>query len=176
MKFKHFTLLPCLLFAVTCLAQTAPPPDNPTPGTTTSFSMNLTPVTLPGNHTTLTGVSSGIAFTVTPKLDIKDLNLAGSGFQYYSAGFNYRLPMISEALNNASPNVNFLAFQPYVQATAGAVYAGGSSTSHWGFTAGGGVDYYVNNTWSFGGEADYAKFPGYNNNALILQFGPKLHF
>jgi hypothetical protein len=153
-----------------------PPSPNPTPGTETSFTMNLTPVTLPNNRTTLTGVASGIAFTITPSLDVKELNLASSNLQYYSGGFNYRLPMITKALNNVSPNVNFLALQFYAQATVGALYSNGGSTSHWGLTAGGGVDYYINNAWSFGGEADYFKFPTYKNNGLMLFVGPKLHF
>lgn len=163
-----------LSLAIAGLAQ-VPNPD-PAPGTSTSFTMNLTPVTLPGNKTTLTGVSSGIAFTVTPNFDVKELNLNSSGDSYYGFGANYRLPIISTALNNVSPNINFLAFQFYLNGTVGANYGPGATQSHWSETVGGGVDYYINNTWSFGGEADYAHLVGYNNKALILFIGPKLHF
>lgn len=173
---KLFHILAVLLFAALSYAQSGPPSPDPTPGSTTSFAMNLTPVTLPGGHTTLAGISSGVAFTISPNFDVKNLNIAASNLQYYSAGFNYRLPVISKALNNVSPNINFLAFQPYVNATVGADYAYGQSSSHYALTAGGGVDYYLNNTWSFGAEADYAKFPGFNNNTVLIFFGPKWHF
>lgn len=182
MKLKTFAVVSLLLVATLCLGQApAPAPVTPTPSqpvdTSTSFTINLTPITLPGGHTSVTGVESGMSLKLTPTFDIRESNLTGSGLQFYGAGANYHLPFLSKALNNASPNVNGLLFDFYLTGTIGTVLTPSSPAGgHWGERVGGGVNYSLNNTWSLGAEVQYAKFPGYSNNTYTVAVGPQVHF
>jgi hypothetical protein len=166
-----------VLIALCSLSFAQVPNPDPAPGSNTTFSLNLTPVTLPGGHQSVTGVESGIALTITPSFDIKEMNLNNSSFGFYGGGFNYRLPVLSTALNNASPNINGLAFQFYLTGSVGAITAvGGPTGGHWGELVGGGADYFLNNAWSLGAEVQYARLPGYANNTYLVSIGPKIHF
>ncbi len=162
-----------LTLSVCALAQVPSP--NPPVGTTTSWSATFSEVQIPNSKSSFIGTSNELAFTVTPNFDIKQENIVGAGLQYYGFGANYRLPVISEALNNASPTINFLAFDFSLEATIGAAYSNGNN-GKWAETFGGGVDYYLNNTWSLGAKIDYLKFPGYCNNCYAVYLNPKIHW
>lgn len=159
-------------------AQTAP--SSPAINT---FSLNATPISLPGNHSTVAGVDAGMTLTLTSNFDLRDDNvLSGDGFmQYFGGGFNYRLPAVSKWLNNASPNLNGYDFQFYLTGSAGIDRVGvntAATTQHYAFLAGGGVNYMIagSNTWALGAEVQYAKLPGYNNNTVVVKVGPSVHF
>ena len=179
---KKTLVIPFLAFALSlaAFAQTpAPPAPAPAPSafSSTTFAINLTPVTLPGGKTSVTGTVNGAAVTITPNFDAKNFNLISTTFNYFSFGGNYRLPALSKWLNNVSPTINGLNVQFYLTGTVGAVKVlGGPQGGHWGETVGGGVNYAVNGALGLGAEAQYAKLPGYANNTWLVAFGPNFHF
>lgn len=180
MKLRTFALVSLVMAAALCFAQ-APAPVASTPpdpiDTSTSFTINLTPITLPGGHTSVTGIESGMSLKLTQNLDLRESNLTGSGLQFYGGGANYHLPFLSKALNGVSPNVNGLLFDFYLTGTIGTVLTPTSPAGgHWGERIGGGVNYSLNNTWSLGAEIQYAKLPGYANNTYTVAIGPQIHF
>lgn len=153
-----------------------PPPSAP-PDTSTSFTVNLTPITLPGGHTSVAGIESGMSLKLTTNFDARESNLTGSGLQFYGGGFNYHLPFLSKILNNASPNINGLLFDFYLTGTVGTVLTpSGPAGGHWAERIGGGFNYSLNQTWSLGTEIQYFKAPGYANNTYTVAVGPQIHF
>jgi hypothetical protein len=143
---------------------------------TTTFSINLTPLVLPGGKASVAGMESGVALTVTPNLDLRELNLTGSSFNFFGAGANYRFPAVSRFIGNHTL-LNGLDFQFYGTGTVGVVNAlNGPAGGHWGEMVGGGVNYSINGVWSLGAELQYAKLPGYANNTYTVAIGPQIHF
>ncbi len=146
------------------------------------WSATTSVLSLPGNHQTIAASDSGLAFTPTPNLDIFDRNLIASDstMKYFAGGANYRIAWLNKKLDSISPNVNFLRVQTFVTASAGIeqVSLAGVTKNHYGFTAGGGANYMLNQSgsWTLGGSVEWAKFPGYQNNGLIVKFGPTFHF
>lgn len=179
---KTITLLAVLLFSFAALGQTpANPPvaSNPTTpvDSSTSFTVNLTPITLPGGHSSVAGIESGMTLKLTNNFDVRESNLTSTGLQFYGAGLNYHLPFLSTKLNNVSPNINGLLFDFYLTGTVGTVLTPTSPAGgHWGERVGGGFDYSLNGTWSLGAEVQYFKAPGYANNTYTVALGPKIHF
>ena len=150
-------------------------------GQTQTFSLSLSPISLPGNKQTVVGTDSGFTFSPTAKLDLREDNILapGQNFQGFFGGFNYRLPILQTKLNNASPNVNFLRFQFYLTASAGIDRITLAETrQHYAFLAGGGLLYDLtgSGTWTLGAEVRYAKFPGLSNSTAVVAAGPALHF
>jgi hypothetical protein len=146
-----------------------------------SFALTLTPVSLPGNHQTVAGTEAGMSFAPTPNFELYDDNILapGQNFRYFGGGFRYYLPVLSQKLNNASPNVNGFRFRFALEAGAGVDrITQPVPTQHYGFTAGGRVEYDLTNsgTWTMGADVRYAKFPGLNNNTAIVSLGPAVHF
>lgn len=167
----------CLSFFA--FGQNAPVASNPTTpvDASTSFTIGLTPITLPGGHTSVAGIESGMSLKLTKNFDVRETNLAGAGLQFYGGGFNYHLPFLSAKLNNASPSLNGLLFDFYLTGAVGSVLTPNSPAGgHWGERIGGGMDYSLNGTWSLGAEIQYAKFPGYANNTYTVALGPRVHF
>jgi len=146
------------------------------------WSATTSVLSLPGNHQTIAASDSGIAFTPTPNLDVLDRNLLSTdgALRYFGGGVNYRIAWLNKKLDTISPNVNFLRVQTFVTASAGIaqVTLAGVTKNHYGFMAGGGVNYMLtqNGSWTLGGSVEWAKFPGYQNNGLIVKFGPTFHF
>jgi hypothetical protein len=148
-----------------------------------TFSLTAQPIALPGNHQTVAGTVAGMTFTPTTNFDLREDNVIvpGQNFQGYFGGFNYRLPVISTAVNNISPNLNGYRFQFYLTGSAGVSIVsppGGTSASHYAFLAGGGITYDITQSGSFalGVEVRYAKLPGLANNTAIVSLGPSWHF
>lgn len=146
--------------------------------TVNSFSVTTSAISLPNGKDTLVGTDAGIALVVTPNISIFERNILGSGnaFQFFGGGAQYNFPVLSTKLNNASVNLDGMRFQFFGKGSAGLVKV--PMGNHYGFTAGGGVNYDLTGkgTWSFGGSIEYAKFPGYVNNTFIVEAGPALHF
>lgn len=158
-------------------APAAPATPAPVAAPTTNFTITLAPVTLPGGKASVAGTESGLALTVTPNFDIKEINLVSSGLEYFGGGFNYRLPVLSTALNNASANLNGLQFQFTLEGSVGTIRTPtGPPSGHWGALVGGSITYAINGTWNLGAEIQYAKLPGYANNTYTVAFGPNFHF
>jgi hypothetical protein len=169
-------ILPLFLFlaALPVFAQT-----QPAPSPVNTFALALSPISLPGNKQTVVGTASGATFTPTANFDVREDNLLASGFQFFGGGFNYRLPVLQTKLNNASPNLNGFRFQFYLTGTVGVDrITVGQTAQHYAFLAGGGVNYDLtgSGTWTLGGEVRYAKFPGLNNNTVVVALGPAIHF
>lgn len=148
---------------------------------TNTFSLSLSPISLPGGKQTVAGTEAGATLTVTNNLDLGNVDILapGSNFQYFAGKFNYRLPVLQTKLNNASPNLDGFRFGFYVTGSAGIDRITGPVTAqHYGFTAGMGLNYDLTGkgTWTFGGEVQYAKFPGLANNTYLISVGPAIHF
>lgn len=166
-----FAFAALCLFAVSALGQTQQPGLN-------SFSLALSPISLPGAHQTVAGTEAGMTLNITNSLALVDQNIIapGDNFQFYGGGAQYTFKALSTKLNNASPNLNGLAFQFGLKATAGVDRLTAINAQHWGFTAGGFVNYAINGTWAFGGEVLYGHFPGFNQRAVLVSVGPQIHF
>jgi hypothetical protein len=148
---------------------------------TNTFSFNLTPISLPGGKQTVAGTAAGMTFSPTPNFDLREDTIIapGQNFQAFMGGVNYRLPVISTKLNNASPNVDGSRFQFYVTASVGIDRITlGDTRQHYAFLAGGGINYDLTGSgkWTMGGEVRYAKFPGLLNNTVVVSLGPSIHF
>lgn len=166
-----------LLFALLVLVMPVPVFAQSTPFST--FSINLDPVSLPGNKQTVAGTEGGTMLRFTPNngIGLQTIFAPGDNFQYYSGRYDRHIPYLSNKLQNASPTLNGYKFDFGVTASAGVVrITGPASTQHYGFTGGGFVNYYVNNTWSLGAEVQYAKFPGLNNSTFTVALDPAVHF
>lgn len=136
---------------------------------TQTWSVQTSAVALPGGKNSIAGTDAGIMFTPSPNLDLFDRNLLSSDqtLEYYAGGENYRFPAISVAANNSSQNVNFLRVQFFQTASFGIARV--ENVNHYGFTAGGGLNYQLTSggAWTLGAKAEYAHFPDYAGKAII---------
>ena len=172
-RFVREILISVIVFALSPLAalsQEKPPVQ--------TFSFTAETVALPGGGKTVAGTVAGVTLRATANFSLRQDNILanGSDFHGYFGGFNYDLPVLGKKLDNASPNLNGARFHFYLTASAGAGQV--ARKQHYAFLAGGGVYYDLTNsgTWTFGGEARYAKLPGLANNTAIVTAGPALHF
>ena len=137
-----------------------------------TFTLNASPISLPGIGTTVAGSDSGFKFQATMNFALREDNITASGFQFYGGGFNYALAALSNKLNNISPNLNGLQFSFYITGSAGVdrITSLPTAAQHYAFMGGGGFLYRLSTTsaWATGIEVKYAKFPGYNNNTFVV--------
>lgn len=171
-KFRFaLALVAGLLLAGAAFGQTS------TPGVQT-FSLTSSAVSLPGGGKTVVATDVGLTFNVTTNFQLRSDNIlaSDSSFRGYFGGFNYFLPVFSSKLNGSSPNLNGARFHFFITGSAGVDQAFGKQ--HYAFLGGGGVfyDLTASGSWTFGGEARYAKLPGYANNTAIVSVGPAFHF
>lgn len=160
-----------LLVSVAAFGQTSPSPFN-------TFSMNLAPVSLPGNHQTVAGTAAGADLTLTPNFDVGNLDIIapGQNFQYFAGHFNRRIPQLANYFNNHSTQ-NMLKFQFGVTGSVGIDRLTATGRQHFGATGGGFVNYSLGGgRYSLGAEVQYAKFPGLANNTFIVSLDPAIHF
>jgi hypothetical protein len=171
-KFLILTLFVILALALGSFAQTAPP--------THTFTLALSPISLPGNHQTVAGTEAGTMFNVTPNnnFGMVTVQAPAQAFQYYAGRYERSLPFLANALNNASPNLNFLKFQFGVIATVGVTRITSVDRQHFGYTGGGYVNYSIDQGghYSLGAEIQYARFPGLANNTWTVSLDPAVHF
>lgn len=165
----------CLIAVSFCLSITAFAQDTPF----STFSVTTAAISLPGGKSTVAGTEAGAMLRVTQNTSIGTMNVISPGtLSYYSGRFEQHIPFLSKKLNGISPTINGLQFDIGVTGSAGIVRVplGSDFKQHYGFTGGIFVNYYLNKTWSLGVEAQYAKFPGYNNNTATVAFSPAIHF
>lgn len=160
-----------LLMPFAVLAQSAPAP----------FSLMAQPIALPGGHQTVDGSISGLSVGITQNFELREDNLIApaSNLQGFFGGFNYYLPVLSQKLNNLSPQLNGTRFQFYLSASVGQDrLTGAHQSQHYAFLAGGGLRYDLTASghYSLGAEVRYAKLPGLANNTAIVSVGPSIHF
>jgi hypothetical protein len=172
-----FLAMLCLFCAIDSFGQSLPV------GSTSTFTMSSTAVSLPGGKSTVAGTDTQMLLNITPSFSLRDSNFIspiGNGFQYFGGGFRYNLNNLSKNLNNMSTTLNGFRFQFYFTGTVGVdrVTVSNTTKQHYGTTIGGGVSYALTSTgtWQLGAEVEYAKFPGLNNNTAIVKLGPSIHF
>jgi hypothetical protein len=146
-----------------------------------TWSLTTSAVTLPGGKQTFMGVDSGLTFTPTPNLDLLDRNLVatGAGFEYFGGGINYRIPALSNWLNNKSPNVDGLRLQIGLTVSAGVdrITSGPVTTQHYAWTGGGFANYKLTAGGAFmlGVKAEYLQAPGQASH-FAISLNPSFHF
>lgn len=147
--------------------------------TVNTYNVSLSPVAVSSKVQSVAGTEAGGMITVTPNFDIGNMDVVapGNNFQYFSGRVNYRIPYLSNKLNNLSSTINGLKFQFGLTASAGLdrITTGGN---HFGFTAGGFANYSFDQGahYTLGAEVQYAKWPGLNNNTFTVALGPAVHF
>lgn len=146
----------------------------PTAFNDTTVTFQLSPITLPGLGTSISGAETDASLALTPNNQIGETMLINSAFSFIGGRYTRFLPSLSNALNELSPNLNGMAFQFGLTASEGLVRVNGKS--HWGERAGAVLNYEINKTWGLGIDAEYCKLPGYQSNTYSLAFGPNFHF
>jgi hypothetical protein len=168
-----------LLLCACAFGQSTTAPANPqSVFTSSTFSLNASPIALPGGKGTAAGVLAGGTLNITSNFALRQSSfISTGGWTGYFGGVQYAIPSLAKALNNLSSNINGLVFQPYVTASMGVGQIAGAS--HYSFMAGGGLNYdpagntkFVVNLF----EVQYAKLPGLANNTVIVSAGPQLRF
>ncbi len=169
---------PLLLLAALALLSAPAFAQTSTPNNT--FSVNLSALSLPGGKQTVAATDAGATFNLTQNLQLREDNLIApaSNFQFFGAGFNYYLPVLSTKLNNVSPTLSGARFQFWITASAGIDRITNISAQHYAFRGGGGVAYDLTGSgkWTFGAEVQYGKFPGLQNNTWTAAISPAFHF
>lgn len=175
---KALSMFAFFVMVAAVTAQTPGPVPSPTPAPfqDTSVSFNLTPLTLPGNKTSVAGAETDIMVNFTPNNAFGETNLINSEFTFAGGRYNRTFPSIATWLNNHSKSINWTQFQFGATGSLGVVYVGGGTPTHWGETAGGFVNYAINGTWGLGVDAEWANLPGYQHNTWKFAFSPSLHF
>lgn len=171
---KFVTLLVTILFAAACLAQTPPPQ---TPFTETSVSFNLSPITLPGAHTTLAAAETDMMWRITNNNHVGATTLIGSTNLTFIGGRYERVfPSVSNWLQEHT-NLNGASFEAGLTASLGAVRgANGPVGGYWGERFGGYLKYALNGNTAIAAEAQWNNFPGWQHNVPSIAFGPIFHF
>lgn len=168
---KCISILAVLLLAVGAFAQTAAAPVF----STTSVSMSLTPLSLPGiQGTTLSGAETDVMWNPTPNNAFGETNLISSPGSLIGGRYNRVFPQFSKWFDNLSPNLNGYQLQFGVTTSLGVVKGGGFS--HWGERAGAFLNYGINNTWGIGVEVQANNLPGITHWRPSFVFGPNFHF
>lgn len=174
------TAIVILILSGLAIGQTTPPPaPQPTAFPTTTVSFNLTPISLPGAKTSVSGAEVDAFLKLTSNISFGETSLISGGYSFIGGRVNYVIPQFSKWLNNTSPTLNGYQFQLGVTGSLGVdrVPTGpGVSASHWGERAGLFLNYAVNGTVGLGMEAQWCNFPGYAQTSYSVAFGPNFHF
>ena len=145
----------------------------------TTYNFSLSPITLPGAKTSLSGAETDIKIKITPNFALGETNLIGGNYSFIGGRGDYVIPQFSKWLNNVSPNLNGYAFQLGVTGSAGVTrtpLSVGVNQSHWGERSGAFLNYAVNGNVGLGVEAQWCNFPGYAHSTYSIAFGPSFHF
>jgi hypothetical protein len=159
----------------------APAPSTPAPTAfpSTTYNFNLTPITLPGAKTSLTGAESDIKIKITPNFDLGETSLIGPDYVFLGGRGDYVIPQFSKWLQNVSPTLNGYQFQLGLTGSIGVIRTPvgvGTSQSHWGQRAGMFLNYSVSGNVGLGLEGQWCNLPGYAHTTYSVAFGPNFHF
>jgi hypothetical protein len=176
MKFSKFLVVLAFLFSTFAIAQNTPAPSA---FPTTTYNFNLTPITLPGAKTSVTGAETDVKIKITPNFGLGETTLISGDYSFIGGRGDYVIPQFSKWLQNVSPTLNGYQFQLGVTGSAGVVrtpVALGQSVSHWGERAGMFLNYAVSGNVGLGLEAQWTNLPGYAHTTYSIAFGPNFHF
>jgi hypothetical protein len=174
---KHLFAL--LLLTALAFAQDQAPP---APGATSAFptttvSLSLSPIMLPGTKGSVAGAETDVMIAPSNSFQLGETTVTGASMLFVGGRGNYVIKPVSTYIQNHSPNLNGYQFQFYLTGSVGVVKPVGSvGAAHWGERAGAGLNYAINGTWGTGLEAQWGNFPGTVHNTWTLAFGPNLHF
>jgi len=168
---KILTLL-ILLSSAFCFSQTAA---STFPETTVSLS--LSPISLPGNKSTLAGAETDVLINPSNTFALGPTSILGSSMVFTGGRVNVVIKPISTYIQNHSPNLNGYQFQFGVTSSVGVVKPVGSvGNVHWGERAGVFVNYAINGNWGTAVDVQWGNFTGVQSNTWTLAFGPNFHF
>lgn len=171
------TLALVFVLVSAAFAQNAPIPTLP-------FSFTANAVSLPGAGKTFAGVDAGVQFFPTQKLAIAQHNIvsADGSLNYFGAGLDYSLPVISLGINNMEPTLSGFRFLFSVGGSAGtarATIGSAPTVQHVGGELHGSFSYSLTSTgsWQLGFRAGAARFPGYQSGwTPLITIGPSFKF
>lgn len=150
----------------------------PTAFPTTTINFNLSPITLPGAKTSVTGAETDMKLKITTNTAFGETSVISSDYTFVGGRGDYVIPQFSTWLQNHSPSLNGYQFQLGVTGSLGVVRAqlGPNGVSHWGERAGMFLNYAVSGNMGLGLEAQWTNLPGYVHSSYSLAFGPNFHF
>lgn len=182
MKKIAIAFLWALAFGSLAFAQSAPAPaPEPAPAGYSNFSLTASAVSLTGQGQTTAATDLGQAFAITNNFSLRadEIMAPSANLNAYLGGFKYFIPT-TKAL--AKTNLNASSFQFYVTGGAGVnrwTDATGKINQHIAAVAGGGVNWDPTNSGNFSVnviEVRWARFPGFQNNTVLVSSGLKLSF
>ena len=167
MKFATVVLL---LASFCAFAQTVPPQSS---FADTTYTFGLTPVTLPGAGTTLSGAESDILIHVTPNNAFGPTTLISSS-TFVGGRYDRSFPVVANWLQNHTALTGF-NYQFYVTGSVGVVKG---DTSHWGERAGVGLRGAPSGSTNFSVafEAQANNLPGISRWVPSVAISPQFRF
>jgi hypothetical protein len=173
-----YLLAAVILSVAVCFAQAVPPAPGATAAfPTTTMSLSLTPMTLPGVKGSIAGAETDVMVKPSNTFSVGETTLVNSAMIFVGGRGEYVIAPISTYIQNHSPNLNGYQFQFGLTGSAGVVKPVSSvGAPHWGERAGVFMNYAINGTWGAGIDAEWGNFPGTVHNTWTLAFGPSIHF
>ena len=174
---RKLTLAALSVFlALPLVAQTT---SQPSAFPSATYNFNLTPITLPGAKTSVSGAESDVKLKITQNFDLGETTLISGNYSFIGGRADYVIPSFSRWLQNVSPTLNGYQFQLGVTSSLGVVRTPtglGTQASHWGERSGMFLNYAVSNNVGLGVEAQWTNLPGYAHSTYSVAFGPNFHF
>lgn len=154
-------------------AQTTTTTTPPSAFESTTFNFALTPITLPGSGTTLSGAETDVMVNVSPNNAFGQTTLISSS-PFIGGRYERTLPSVAKWIQN-NTSLTGGNFQFALTASLGVVDA---STHHYGESAGFVLKYAPSGATNFNVAADveWANLPGIAHNIPKLSIGPNFRF
>lgn len=162
---KNFVLLIVLALCSLATAQT---------GNDIVVAFGLTPVTLPGIGSSVTGAESDTLLPFTTYNWIGLTTITSTSYTYLAPRYTRIVPQIGTFLNNHSQTLDFSGSDVGITMSAGLVSVNGKT--HWGESAGISWLQNINNTWGMNFNAEWFNPVGYEHNTYKVSVGPTLKF
>lgn len=168
---KYTIALALLTLSLAAFSQTPPAPQSSFADTTYSF--GLTPITLPGAHTTLAGAESDILIHLTANNAFGPTTLISTA-TFVGGRFDHSFPSVANWLQNNTALTGY-NYQAYVTASLGVVKG---DTSHWGQRVGAGLRWAPAGSTSFSMafEAQANNLPGISHWIPSVSITPQFRF
>jgi hypothetical protein len=175
MRLQIAHALLCLVMAVPAFAQTAAPapPAAPSAFSDTTVTFGLTPVALPNNVKTLTGIETDVLLNVSTNNVFGETSLISSS-PFIGGRYVRLLPGVSKWIQS---HTSFVGghFQAGVTTSLGVVKA---SSEHYGERVGFVLNYAPagNSTFGLGVDVEENNFPGIEHWVPSIALAPTFHF